>query len=133
MSITINHQTNDISSTSGTLNVTGNITGSGNITAYSDELLKTDWKLIPKTFVESLANIKSGTYTRIDTGERQAGNSAQNWKELLPEVVVENEDGVLALAYGNAALVSAVELAKRVVDQEARIAQLESLVNSLIK
>lgn len=114
---------------------TGSLTASGNITAYSDERLKTDWGVLPKTFVESLAKVKSGTYTRIDSNERQAGSSAQEWQALLPEVVLESQDekGTLSLAYGNAALVSVVELAKRIVDQEARITELESIIHSMRK
>jgi hypothetical protein len=113
----------------------GNLTMSGIITANSDERLKTDWALLPTDFVERLAQVKSGTYTRIDSNERQAGSSAQDWQPLLPEVVLTgtDDDKTLSLAYGNAALVSAVELAKRVVDQEARIAKLEALVAQLTK
>jgi len=108
----------------------GNFTASANVTAYSDERLKKDWSPIFCGFVEELAKVKSGTYTRIGTGERQAGSSAQDWQKLLPEVVLVNEDDdkTLSLAYGNAALVSAVELAKRVVEQDARIAKLEALL-----
>jgi hypothetical protein len=114
---------------------TGNLTATGNITANSDERLKTAWANLPVDFLERLARVKSGTYTRIDNGVRQAGTSAQDWQKLLPEVVSVGEDdqGTLSLAYGNAALVSAVELAKRVVDQEARIAKLEALVAQLTK
>lgn len=117
------------------LSVTGTITASGNITANSDERLKTDWALLPETFVESLAKVKSGTYTRIDSNERHAGSSAQEWQELLPEVVLKSQDekGTLSLAYGNAALVSAIELAKRILAQEARITQLESIIHSMRK
>jgi hypothetical protein len=38
----------------------------------------------------------------------------------------------LSVAYGNAALASAVELAKEVVDLRNRVAQLESLITKLI-
>ncbi len=124
-----------VSSTKLTFNPsTGNFTAGGNVTAYSDERLKTDWVGFQDNFVEQLATIKSGTYTRIDSGERQAGSSAQDWQKLLPEVVqaAANKDKTLTLAYGNAALVSSIELAKRVVDQEARINRLEALVAKLI-
>jgi hypothetical protein len=106
---------------------TGDFTAAGNVTAYSDERLKKDWAALPSDFIERLATVKSGTYTRIDTSERQAGSSAQDWQKLLPEVVVvgEDDDKALSLAYGNAALVSAVELAKRVV-------RLEQLIEKLI-
>jgi hypothetical protein len=109
----------------------GNLTVGGNVTAFSDEKLKTDWDTLPENFVEDLANVKSGTYTRIDTNERQAGASAQSWQKLLPEVVGANEQGDLTLAYGNAALVSAIELAKRVVSQDAKIASLEDRIANL--
>ena len=112
----------------------GNLTAAGNVSGNSDERLKKDWSALSADFIERLATVKSGTYTRIDSGERQAGSSAQDWQELLPEVVSQGTDEAktLALAYGNAALVSAVELAKRVVSQEARIKQLEILINKLI-
>lgn len=134
MSITINHQTNNVSSTDATLNVTGNLVATLNITAYSDERLKTAWNNLPTDFIERLALIKSGTYTRIDNAERQAGSSAQDWQKLLPEVVIEgsDKDNTLSLAYGNAALVSVIELAKKVVEQEQRITKLEELLSKVI-
>jgi hypothetical protein len=118
-----------------TLANTGAITASGNITANSDERLKKDWAALPPNFIEQLATVKSGTYTRIDSDKRQAGSSAQDWQKLLPETVMEgaDDDKTLSLAYGNAALVSAVELAKRVVEQDERIAKLEALVAQLTK
>ena len=38
----------------------------------------------------------------------------------------------MSVNYGGAALVSAIQLAKRVVEQDARIAKLESLIEKLI-
>jgi hypothetical protein len=114
------------------MDMSGNLTMAGNVTAYSDERLKKDWAALPSDFVERLAQIKSGTYTRIDSKERQAGVSAQDFQRLLPETVSEDNEGTLSLAYGNASLTSAVELAKRIVDQEKRIAHLESLISKLI-
>lgn len=116
----------------GYFDTSSNFVAVGNVTAYSDETLKRAWSDVQSDFVERLAQVKSGTYTRIDTGERQAGSSAQDWKVLLPEVVKSNEGGTLSLAYGNAALVSAVELAKRVVEQDKRIADLEAKLNKLL-
>jgi hypothetical protein len=101
---------------------TGNFTAVGTITANSDERLKTDWLNLSSDFIERLAGVKSGTYTRLDTGARQAGSSAQDWQRLLPEVISEDEEGTLSLGYGNAALVAVVELAKRVLELEHRLA-----------
>jgi hypothetical protein len=102
---------------------TGNFTAAGTVTANSDERLKTDWANLPADFLERLAGVKSGTYTRLDTGARQAGSSAQDWQKLLPEVVTisDDEQAILSLGYGNAALVAAVELAKVVVELKAEL------------
>jgi hypothetical protein len=96
----------------------------GNVTAYSDERLKKDWSSVGSDFVERLAQVKSGTYTRIDSGERQAGASAQDMQKLLPETVIGDE--TLSLAYGNAALVAAIELAKQVVELKKEIELLKA-------
>jgi hypothetical protein len=106
----------------------GNLTMTGTITANSDERLKKDWSDLPADFVERLAQIKHGTYTRIDSGERQAGSSAQDWQKLLPEVVQtgSDEEKTLSLAYGNAALVSVVELAKVVIELKAEVQSLKA-------
>ena len=104
----------------------GNLVCTGNVTAYSDERLKKDWADLPGDFLSQLAKIKHGTYTRIDSDDRQAGVSAQQMQAFLPEVVQTDEKGNLTLAYGNAALVAAVKLAERVVALEARIAALEA-------
>ena len=63
----------------------------------------------------------------------QDGVSAQSLQPLLPHSVLEGADGNLSVAYGNAALVSAIELAKLAVAQEARIAALEAAVAQLMK
>jgi hypothetical protein len=103
----------------------------GNVTAYSDERLKKDWETLPADFVKKLANVKSGTYTRIDSGERQVGVGAQSLQSILKEAVSDEQE-YLGVNYGNAALASAVELAKEIVDLKTRVAELEALINKLI-
>ena len=93
----------------GNLSITGNVTATGtitgsNVTASSDERLKRDWQDLPNDFIEQLAGVKHGTYTRVDNGERQAGVSAQSLMPVLPEAV--HGASILSVAYGNAALVS---------------------------
>ena len=102
----------------------GNLVCTGNITAYSDETLKTDWRDLPEDFLTQLAGLKHGIYTRIDSGDAQAGISAQKLQAFLPQVVQKDEQGKLSVAYGNAAMVSAVQLAKRLVALEAVVAKL---------
>lgn len=111
----------------------GNFIAAGNVTGFSDERLKENWRALPPDFVARLARVKVGVYDRKDTGETQAGASAQDMRAVLAEVVSESDQGILSLAYGNAALVAAVELAKRVEEQEARIKRLEALVDKLVE
>jgi hypothetical protein len=101
------------------LAASGNITSSGTIsgatiTQTSDARLKRDWAPIADDFVDRLANVEHGTYRLVGHEDRQAGVKAQSLQDVLPEAVVENADGVLSVAYGNAALVAAIQLAKEV-------------------
>jgi hypothetical protein len=109
----------------------GDMTAAGNVTAYSDETLKTNWRDLPDDFVANLAKVKHGVYDRTDENITQVGVGAQSLRPVLPWAVIEGIDGVLSVAYGNAAMVSAVQLAKRVVEQDERIARLEALVAKL--
>jgi hypothetical protein len=104
----------------------GNLTMSGNITAFSDERLKKDWTPVAEDFVARLSLVKNGAYTRTDSEFRQAGVSAQDWQKLLPETVMTDADGFLSIAYGNAALVSVVELAKVVIELKAEVQSLKA-------
>ncbi len=108
------------------VNDAGAFTAAGDITAFSDEKLKSDWEELPRDFVEKMANVRRwGTFTK--DGERHAGVGAQSWREVLPETVgVDPYAGNLTVAYGNAALAACVALAQRVVALEHRLAQLES-------
>lgn len=109
----------------------GNLTANGNVTAYSDERLKTDWQVLPADFVEQLAQVKNGTYTRTDTHLKQVGVSAQSLQKVLPEAVQEGE--YFSVAYGNAALAAVVELSKRLIEQQKRIEELENKISSINK
>lgn len=104
----------------------GNGYFAGNVASNSDERLKKDWSSLPSDFVERLSLVKHGTYTRTDTEQRQVGASAQGMQNILPEAVGSDLSGMLTLNYGNAALVSAIELAKRIIELERRLAALES-------
>jgi hypothetical protein len=107
----------------------GDFTSPGNVTAYSDERLKSEWSSLSNDFIELLAKVKSGTYTRIDTNIRQVGVSAQSLKLVMPEAVIEGD--ILSVSYGNAALAAAVELAKESCSQKAQINILTQQVNNL--
>lgn len=109
-----------------TFSAAGDFTSAGNVTAYSDERLKKDWAPVAEDFIERLATVRHGSYTRIDGGQRQAGVSAQDMMAVLPESVVNGE--YLSLAYGNAALVACVELSQRVLELQEKLKSIEQKV-----
>jgi hypothetical protein len=115
--------------------ISNSIVASGNITAYSDERLKTNWRNMPKDYVNRLAQVKVGIYDRTDQEDvTQVGVSAQSFQKLLPEAIMTAKDDMqtLSVNYGGAALASTVELAKEVVDLRAKVERLEHLISKLI-
>jgi hypothetical protein len=104
----------------------GNLTTNGTVSAGSDERWKENWKEFEPNFIDELAQVKHGTYSRIDTKEIQVGVGAQSLQKVIPEAVNQDDKGYLNVAYGHAALASVVELAKEVVKLRAEIAELKS-------
>ena len=98
------------------MDMSGNLTMAGNVSAYSDARLKKNWTSMPIDFVERWAKVRAGTYERIDSGEIQVGLAAQDVQEIMPDATPLMADGYLALNYGGAAAVATVELAKEVVE-----------------
>ncbi len=99
--------------------VSGNFVASGNVTAYSDERLKTEIETISAA-LELVEQLRGVRYTK--DGERGIGVVAQEMLEVLPEVVHTN-DHYLSVAYGNivGVLIEAVkELSNKVRTLEAR-------------
>ena len=104
----------------------GNFTATGNVTAYSDERVKTNWRSLSTDTIVNLAQVKSGIFDRTDQEMTQVGVSAQSLREVLPDAVLEDADGKLSVAYGNAALVSVIELCKEIVAMREEIVQLRN-------
>ena len=92
-----------------------NVLVAGTVSGGSDERLKTNWRGVIPGFVEKLAQIKAGIFDRTDLKLTQPGVSAQSLKEILPEAVLSDENGMLSVNYGGAALLSTVELAKEIM------------------
>jgi hypothetical protein len=103
----------------------GNFVATANITAYSDERVKTNWRGLGENFIDRLAAVKHGVYDRTDADITQVGVSAQSLREVMPEAVLEGQDGQLSVAYGNAALAAVIELAAEVKALRAEIAELK--------
>jgi len=102
----------------------GNVIATANVTAYSDERVKTNWRDLQPDFIEQLAKVKHGIYDRTDQVSTQVGVGAQSLRPIMEHAIVENDEGQLSVAYGNAALVACVKLAQRVVALEAKLEQL---------
>ena len=98
----------------------------GNVTAYSDERVKTNWRGLPENFLHSLAELKMGIYDRTDQVLTQVGVSAQALQKFLPEAIVSHGEGELSVAYGNAALAACVMLAREIETMKARFVALEN-------
>lgn len=107
----------------GSISVSGTITATGDITAYSDETLKNDIRTISGA-LDLVASMRGVTFTRIDTGLRGVGVVAQELAAVIPEAVLNHDDGLLSVAYGNlvGVLIEAVkDLAGKVERLEAKV------------
>lgn len=76
----------------------GNFTAAGNVTAFSDERLKSDIKTIPAA-LDTVDQLRGVSF--VKDGKANIGVIAQEVQKVLPQVVQENADGYLSVAYGN--------------------------------
>ena len=102
------------------LDMGGNMTVAGNVTAYSDIRLKENIEVIPNA-LEKVKQIRGVTFTRNDQDDkelRHTGVIAQEVEKVLPEVVSEDNLGVKNVAYGNMVglLIEAVKELQQEVD-----------------
>ena len=98
----------------GSISAGGSITATGNVTAYSDRSLKRDIQTIEHA-VNLVKSLRGVTFEMINTGQQGIGVIAQEVQEFVPQVV-QNNNGILSVAYGNlvGVLIEAVkELAAR--------------------
>jgi len=95
--VTGNLYIRDSSTTRFTFDDNGSFTASGNVTAYSDERLKSDIVTIPDA-LEKVKALRGVNFTK--DGEASTGVIAQEVQQVIPEVVQENDE-YLSVAYGN--------------------------------
>ena len=103
----------------GTLSGTGTFTVTGNITAYSDERLKSNIKTIENA-LNKVSKLRGVSFDK--NGESGIGVIAQEVQEILPEVVQDGE--YLSVAYGNIVglLIEAIK------EQQVQIENLKSRI-----
>ena len=87
---------------SGSIQMTaaGALVASNDLTAFSDRRLKSCLETINDP-LDKVDELTGYTYKRIDTGQWQTGLIAQDVQKVLPEAVVETDDGTLSVAYGS--------------------------------
>ena len=104
----------------------GDITASGDVTAFSDESVKENIRPIENP-LDKVKSINGIVYNRTDLEDKsdKVGFIAQEIIKVLPEVVTENEDGKLSVAYGNitALLIEAIK------EQQKQIDELKAIIN----
>lgn len=79
-----------------------NLTCGGNITANSDQRLKTNIKTI-ESALDTVCSLRGVQFNRTDLPglPLQIGVIAQEVESIVPEVVVTSNDGIKSVSYGN--------------------------------
>ena len=108
----------------GNVYVSEEIYAGGDITAFSDRRLKTEFKVIEDA-LQKIDKVSGYTFEKIDEpGKRKTGVIAQEILEILPEAIHGSENTMYSVAYGNMAglFIEAIkELKNRIEVLEAKI------------
>ena len=86
------------------IDVSGSIVADSDITAYSDKRLKDEIQVIDNPLAK-IQELDGYTYDMKDKDGNEMGRKtgviAQDVQKVLPEAVMEDDDGYLSVAYGN--------------------------------
>ena len=109
------------------LDVTGDIRATGDVIAYSDARVKDNVETITNALAKVIS-LRGVSYTRNDIKDksRKVGVIAQEVKEILPEVVQQDDKGNYSVAYGNIVGV----LIEAIKEQQKQINELKYLLQS---
>ena len=99
----------------------GDFTATGNVTAYSDERLKSDIKSLDPTKTLQMRGVE---FTK--DGKKGSGVIAQELEKIAPELVL-NKGEYKSVAYGNLS----GYLIETIKDQQKQIDELKALVEKL--
>ena len=94
---------NELVFNGGTGNSCSLVIGSG-LSCSSDQRLKTDIHDLPTDTLSAINQLRTVTFKWVsgsDTESDHIGFIAQNVRDLFPELVTENKDGLLAVNYAN--------------------------------
>lgn len=106
---------------SGQIQPGGHLSMVGNVTANSDRKLKTNVSTIENA-LDKVLLLRGVNYEKIADGSKGIGVIAQEVQEVIPEVVIEGNDGILSVAYGNIVGV----LIESIKEQQKQIEELKS-------
>jgi len=113
-----------------TMDRSGNVTFAGNVTAYSDERIKTNIKKIDNA-LGIVRQLEGVTFNYIEDGREGLGVIAQNVEKVLPMLVSEmpssNGETYKNVAYGNMVglLIEAMK------EQQKQMEQMQLEINAL--
>lgn len=102
-------------------NAIGDIYSAANVIGYSDERLKTNWRPLPKDYLQQMHRVMWGVFDRTDIGITQSGVSAQSLQRVMPWAVSTDHNGTMGVNYGMAAMTLAMALLDKVAELEARL------------
>jgi len=104
-----------------TIDTSSNLVATGNVSAYSDARVK---KNIAPIYagLHKVGRMKGVRYQRVDTDVWRVGLIAQELREVVPEAVLENDEGMLSISYGDLVGV----LVEAIKELKARVETLES-------
>ena len=112
------------------LDMSGNMTVAGDVTAYSDARVKENISTIENALSKVLA-LRGVSYNRIDSDDKKTkiGVIAQEILQIVPEVVNQDNDGMFNVSYGNLAGLF-IEAFK---EQQKEIEELKTLIYGITR
>ena len=112
------------------MDMSGNLTMSGDVTAYSDSRVKENIATIENALSKVLA-LRGVSYNRIDSDDKKTkiGVIAQETLPIVPEVVNQDNDGMYNVSYGNLAglFIEAIK------EQQKEIEELKTLIYGITR
>jgi len=112
------------------MDMSGNLTMAGDVTAYSDARVKENIVTVDDALNKVLA-LRGVYYNRIDSDDKKTklGVIAQEILTVVPEVVNQDNDGMFNVSYGNLAGLF-IEAFK---EQQKQIEELKSIINGFTR
>jgi hypothetical protein len=111
------------------MDASGNLTMSGDITAYSDARIKENVVTVEDA-IDRVQKMRGVFYNRTDSDDkkRKVGVIAQEMMEVLPEVVNQDNDGMYNVSYGNIVGV----LIEAIKEQQLQIEKLQNKLDNVL-